>query len=138
MRIFDNDYVITFLRDNGYPPSYNDGTLAWLRAYYNTTSGTLPDLMRRYIKDVGGDQLLIPTSGNTELLANIFINTNTFPTAELTQQFLQIIQAGLFTNTSTFYSPTVALAASGSSFLLMEDGFSILMEDGFLIELEAA
>ena len=138
MRIFDNDYVINFLRDNGYPPSYNDGMLAWLRAYYSVTSGTLPDLMRRYIKDVGGDQLLIPTSGNIELLATIYISTNTFPTAVLTQQFIQIIQAGLYTNTSTFYSPTIALAASGSSFLLMEDSFSILMEDGFLIELEAA
>ncbi len=137
MKIFDNDYVINFLRDNGYPPSYNDGTLAWLRAYYNTTSGTLPDLMRRYIKDVGYE-LHIPTSGNIELLATIFINTNTFPTAELTQQFMQIIQAGLYTNTSTFYSPTIALDAPTSSFLLMEDGFSILLEDGFLIELEAA
>lgn len=137
MRIFDNDYVINFLRDNGYPPSYNDGMLAWLRAYYDTTSGTLPDLMRRYIKDVGYE-LHIPTSGNIELLATIYSNPNTFFIPELTQQFIQIIQAGLYTNTSTFFSPTIALAASGSSFLLMEDGFSILMEDGFLIELEAA
>jgi hypothetical protein len=138
MRIFDNDYVINFLRDNGYPPSYNDGMLAWLRAYYGVTRGTLPDLMRKYIKDVGGDQLLIPTSGNIELLATIYSNPNPFYAAVITQQFLQVIQASLYTNTSVLYAPTVALAASGSSFLLMEDTFSILMEDGFLIELEAA
>ena len=137
MRIFDNDYVINFLRDNGYPPSYNDGMLAWLRAYYGVTRGTLPDLMRKYIKDVGGDQLLIPISGDIELIADNFINASIFYTHVITQANQQLLPA-LFVNTNTIHIPTVALAASGSSFLIMEDTFSILMEDGFLIELEAA
>lgn len=53
MRIFNNDEAIEFFRTNGYPTTYNDGMLAWLRDYYSVTGGTLQDLLSRYIKDIG-------------------------------------------------------------------------------------
>lgn len=51
--IYNNDEVITFMRDNNYPVNYNDGLLAYFRAYYSITGSTLPDLFMRYTKDVG-------------------------------------------------------------------------------------
>lgn len=53
MTIWNNDEARAFFLQNGYPENYNDGMLAWLRNYYNTTGSNLPDLLFRYIKEVG-------------------------------------------------------------------------------------
>lgn len=48
-----NDEVRQFLVENNLPIQYNDGLLAYLRAYYNVTNSTLNDLLHRYINEVG-------------------------------------------------------------------------------------
>lgn len=48
-----NDEAIAFFAAQGYPTNYNDGMLAWLRAYYFTSGSTLPDLLSRYIDENG-------------------------------------------------------------------------------------
>lgn len=55
----NNDEVLEFLAEGGYPHQFNDGLLAWLRDIYglpnSVTAGgsTLPDLLKRYIRTYG-------------------------------------------------------------------------------------
>lgn len=53
-----NDEALQFFSDNGFPTEYNDGLLAYLRAFYSTTHFTLNDLLRRYLNDFNTYDLL--------------------------------------------------------------------------------
>lgn len=55
LNINSNDDAIAFFRENGYPTTYNDGLLAYLRDVYPIPDGgrTLPDLLSRYLRDYG-------------------------------------------------------------------------------------
>lgn len=48
-----NDEAKAFFKTNGYPTNYNDGMLAWLRDYFFKTYSTNPDLLSKYIDEVG-------------------------------------------------------------------------------------
>lgn len=48
-----NDEAKAFFITNSYPKGYNDGMMAWLKAYYFTEAGALRDLMARYIAENG-------------------------------------------------------------------------------------
>lgn len=53
MTIWNQDEAQQFYQDNGYPPQYNDGLLAWLRDFYGLPTATLNDLLTRYISEEG-------------------------------------------------------------------------------------
>lgn len=82
--IWNNDYAITFFRENGYPDSsYNDGMLAWLREVYGVTGSTLPDLLARYLEEYGDDfnmRVLGKTGVATKLIEPAATFTATTPT----------------------------------------------------------
>lgn len=54
----NNDYVVEFLKTNGFPAAYNDGLLAYFRNYFSVTHSSLPDLLARYKREVGN--VLLP------------------------------------------------------------------------------
>lgn len=62
-----NDEALAFFAANGYPTEYNDGMLAWLRAFYSTTRFTLNDLLHRYLDDFNTYDML-PAGSNGFLL----------------------------------------------------------------------
>jgi hypothetical protein len=49
----NNDDVKEFGAANGYGKQYNDILLKWLRAFFGVTTGTLPDLLKRYNESWG-------------------------------------------------------------------------------------
>lgn len=53
--IWNNDYARAFFKENGYPEQYNDGLLAYLRDLYNVSGSTLPDLLKRHLKEFGDE-----------------------------------------------------------------------------------
>lgn len=65
MTIWNQDEAQQFFQDNGYPPQYNDGLLAWLRDWFNLPTSTLNDLLTRYIAEEGYEfQTVTPPEGN--------------------------------------------------------------------------
>ena len=51
--LWNNDDARAFFIEHGYPQQYNDGLLAYLRDLYNVTGSTLPDLLKRHLRDYG-------------------------------------------------------------------------------------
>lgn len=51
--LWNNDDARAFFIEHGYPKQYNDGLLAYLRDLYNVTGSTLPDLLKRHLRDYG-------------------------------------------------------------------------------------
>lgn len=51
--LWNNDDARAFFIEQGYPQQYNDGLLAYLRDLYNVTGSTLPDLLKRHLRDYG-------------------------------------------------------------------------------------
>lgn len=51
MNLNSNDDVISYGRTSGYGSQYNDILLAYLRAYFGVSTGTLPDLWARWTKE---------------------------------------------------------------------------------------
>ena len=66
MTIYNQDEAQVFFEANGYPSQDNDGLLAWLRDYYDTSNLTLTDLLLKYIKEVGLEfvEVTPPEGGN--------------------------------------------------------------------------
>lgn len=66
MTIWNQDEAQQFFQDNGYPPQYNDGLLAWLRDWFNAPTSALNDLLTRYIAEEGYEfqEVVPPVEGN--------------------------------------------------------------------------
>ena len=97
MGLFNNDEALAFFEEWGYPTSYNDGMLAWLREVYNTEHYALNDLLHRYLADYGDrfNMIIAGREGNAQ---------------------------GYITPAATFTNTTPSSAAAGADTLLTSAG----------------
>jgi hypothetical protein len=65
MNIFQNDYAVAWLRENGYPSMYQDGLYAWLEDVYPLHDKlSFQDLLAKYLKEYGDDFNMIIAAQN--------------------------------------------------------------------------
>lgn len=107
--IWNNDAVVQFLIDNGFPSNYMDGVLAYLRELYSSNA-SFADLLARYIRE----------NGTTLNALGNFLASEDGVTFE--------------TETGVFFIVEEALSPSNVFNLEDLSGFLLLEDDSYLLQ----